>query len=426
YKDKIKNIKDKISNAKYVCTTADIWSSHSRRFIGVTAHWIDEQSFKRMSYAIACKRFSGSHTHDRIAIILNEIHSKYEITNEKLVATVTDNGSNFVKAFKKFGVHLDDSLFHEVNDNIDVVDYIENEEQDGNEHQSLETISFEGIISPLLPPHQRCASHTLHLVATTDILNGINSHENMKLLYNDVIKKCTSLWNLTRSPKKYEIIVETLGEALKRPVATRWNSLFDCFKQLLKFLEEYVKCTEPIAEALDILQGEVDVSYGYLLPTIISAKNKLQKIIDADLIYCTALVNLLITSLEKRFSNLLKIVEEGKQAAVAAATHPKFKIRWLKCLNETARDNAMAAIKRSTACEIEFQRFCQEQKNDISILHAYPIIKPAFMKFNTLLPSSAPVERLFSFATMFDTAKFNRLTDENFEKRVLSKANSIF
>ncbi|XP_024867962.1 uncharacterized protein LOC112452127 isoform X2 [Temnothorax curvispinosus] len=98
---------------KYVCTTADIWSSHSRRFIGVTVHWIDEQSFKRYSYAIACKRFPGSHTHDRIANILNEIHSKYEIIGEKLVGTVTDNGSNFVKAFKKFGVHLDDSLFHD-------------------------------------------------------------------------------------------------------------------------------------------------------------------------------------------------------------------------------------------------------------------------------------------------------------------------
>lgn len=79
-----------------------------------------------------------------------------------------------------------------------------------------------------------------------------------------------------------------------------------------------------------------------------------------------------------------------------------------------------------TAYEIEFQRFSQEQKNDLSILHAYPIIKSAFLKFNTLLLSSAPVERMFSFATMFNIAKFNRLTDENFERRVLSKANCIF
>ncbi|RLU16751.1 hypothetical protein DMN91_010819 [Ooceraea biroi] len=113
YNNKMKSIKHEILNTKHVCTTADIWSSHSRRFIGVTVHWIDAQSVKRISYAIACKRFSGSHTHDRIANILNEIHSNYEITSEKLIATVTDNGSNFVKAFQNFGVHLDDSLFYE-------------------------------------------------------------------------------------------------------------------------------------------------------------------------------------------------------------------------------------------------------------------------------------------------------------------------
>lgn len=50
-----------------------------------------------------------------------------------------------------------------------------------------------------------------------------------------------------------------------------------------------------------IFHGEIDISFAYLLPTIISAKNKLQKIINTDLIYCTALVNvLIITSLEKK------------------------------------------------------------------------------------------------------------------------------
>lgn len=66
---------------------------------------------------------------------------------------------------------------------MDVLDYIEADgEQDQNERHSVETVSFEGIVSPLLPLHQRCASHTLHLVVTTDILNGINSLENIKLL----------------------------------------------------------------------------------------------------------------------------------------------------------------------------------------------------------------------------------------------------
>ncbi|XP_025073302.1 uncharacterized protein LOC112552391 [Pogonomyrmex barbatus] len=139
----MKDIKNEISNAKYVCTTADIWNYAQKR--------ISKKYSKEFRMPLP---INDSHTHDRIMNILNKIHSKFEITSEKLIATVTDNGSNFVKAFQKSGVHIDESLFYE-----DV-------------HQSVETVSFEGIISPLLPPHQRCDSHTLHLVVTTDILNG--------------------------------------------------------------------------------------------------------------------------------------------------------------------------------------------------------------------------------------------------------------
>jgi len=54
-------------------------------------------------------------------------------------------------------------------------------------------MSFEGIVSPLLPSHRRRASHTLHLITTTDLINGINSLKNIKLMYNNIIKKYTSL-----------------------------------------------------------------------------------------------------------------------------------------------------------------------------------------------------------------------------------------
>ncbi|CAD6205972.1 GSCOCG00012682001-RA-CDS [Cotesia congregata] len=82
--------------------------SKSRRFIGMTVHWIDENTFVRKSYAIACQRFPGSHTHDRVAKMIEEIHQSFGINRDKVVATVTDNGSNFIKAFRVCGIDFDD------------------------------------------------------------------------------------------------------------------------------------------------------------------------------------------------------------------------------------------------------------------------------------------------------------------------------
>lgn len=163
---------------------------------------------------------------------------------------------------------------------------------------------------------------------------------------------------------------------------------------------------------------------------------------------------------------MFNVVEEGKHAAVAEATHPKFKLKWLKCLDDIARANVLSAMNcaiaacyepapqqnsnaKETDCEgfdfgsddedeslgqtllsvnageNEFRRFCADKRKDLSILHSYSIVKSIFLKFNTLLPSSASVKRLFSYATMFNIPKFNRLTNENFERRVLCKANGL-
>ena len=55
-------------------------------------------------------RFQGAHTYSKIAEHLDEIQQDFAITYEQIVATITDNASNFVKAFKEFGsdvnIHL--------------------------------------------------------------------------------------------------------------------------------------------------------------------------------------------------------------------------------------------------------------------------------------------------------------------------------
>jgi len=50
-------------------------------------------------------------------------------------------------------------------------------------------------------------------------------------------------------------------------------------------------------------------------------------------------------------------------------------------------------------------------------------VKQVFIRYNTPVPSSTPVERLFSIAGLVRSAKRNRLSDCMFETLVLLKAN---
>ncbi|XP_047677384.1 uncharacterized protein LOC125146007 [Tachysurus fulvidraco] len=78
----------------HIATTTDCWSVRRRSFIGVTAHWIDPDSLKRCSAALACKQLRGLDTFDVLASALNDIHSEFEIRG-KIVRTTTDNASDF-------------------------------------------------------------------------------------------------------------------------------------------------------------------------------------------------------------------------------------------------------------------------------------------------------------------------------------------
>ena len=60
---------------------------------------------------------------------------------------------------------------------------------------------------------------------------------------------------------------------------------------------------------------------------------------------------------------------------------------------------------------------CQE----LSLLKTMPILEKLFRKYNTSLPSSAPVERMFSSAGWIFTKPRHQLSDEHFEMQLLLK-----
>jgi len=206
-------LKKSFEELKYISTTADIWTAHNKSCMGVTAHWINPNNMEREKAALACRRFKGNHTHDAIAVELDNIHSTYGITH-KITATVTDNGSNFVKAFKRYQPleesdseedDEDEVTFTDINDALQATD-----DNDGD-------------VVITLPPHKRCASHTLNLISCTDVDKWLLSKPATKAVYRSATAKCSALWNKT---SRSTLATETVDEVVsKKAACTLYNTM---------------------------------------------------------------------------------------------------------------------------------------------------------------------------------------------------------
>ena len=506
HEKKVTEIKIELRKCEFVCTTADIWSARKRSFLGITCHWINPETFQRKSVALACERFSGAHTFDRIAEKLNDVFTKFDLDVCKNVATVTDNGSNFVKSFKEFGINT--STF----ENEDSGEGADDPEEEDIAFVPLEentniNNSGNGNGDINLPRHVRCSSHTLNLLATTDVNAALNTSLSMRSRHTNILAKCSNLWKLASKPKSAEILKKVLGHSLSYPTVTRWNSFYDSVSQILSiskenmnklteelqlkeplkdadkaYLQEYCKILKPVAETVDFLQGENNTYFGFIIPSITSLRLKLQKIkVNVTLSRSgTCIVDYLILRLRQRFSQYFDFSKtESKEAIMAAVTCPNIKFRWLtesissefninlEDIKQTiihagvemeqknmesddspehadctenisffefeserdtekgitdARDSSEKTIRK---VQLQLLQYIEDKRTNLHMLNDYPAIKRVFLKYNTILPSSAPVERLFSFAGMINTPKRQQLGDDLFEIFVLHKANGV-
>ena len=82
-----------------------------------------------------------------------------------------------------------------------------------------------------------------------------------------------------------------------------------------------------------------------------------------------------------------------------------------------------ACESKVSDAEVQALNYLKDQDTSFGCLTKYPVVKKTFMKYNTTLPSSAHIERLFSFAGMINNAKRYRLSDHLFEKLVVLKGN---
>lgn len=235
----------------------------------------------------------------------------------------------------------------------------------------------------------------------------------------------------------------------------------------LEYLEEFIECVSPIAISLDRLQGDKNCFYGELLPILMQMRRTLQKLKLRHLKYCTSLVSVRLRSLEKRFNDYYSFSSQRNDAILASVSHPFFKLRWVPkekrndvkdllfneaeslCSHETVKDTESSLSKTSSetffsfeegtssdestlnvstknTVQLECLQYLQNNDGSLESLKNFPVIRKLFMKYNTPLPSSAPVERLFSYGSMIMRPRRRKMNDDTFEKQLLLRANSTF
>uniref|UniRef100_A0AAY5L3R6 HAT C-terminal dimerisation domain-containing protein n=1 Tax=Esox lucius TaxID=8010 RepID=A0AAY5L3R6_ESOLU len=442
-------LKTTFEGLDYIATTADIWSAHNKSFLGMTAHWINTTTLQRQKAALACKRIKGRHTYDVIAAELDHIHSLYGLST-KVTATVTDNGSNFVKAFQ---MYQPESLSDDDDDDVTFT----------NVADVLDTSIEKGIV---LPPHLRCASHTLNLISCSDVEKWLLSNPGTKGIYRSATAKCTALWSKASRSRvsgwnSFYDAVARIVEIPMTDLSTISNRLeLKCIgEREVQFLREYCAIMKPLTVALDILQGEENCYYETLLPTIEVLMSKLLEIKEG-LIIATGLPD----AIKTRFASIL----ESNDAILAAVTLPMFKLRWLRDQRKKEMVKGMLAeechkliphpgpvqpaVKMpvspttpdSSSCNVQ-DFFCFEEADDtfstvetevmtylrtaetgMEILKQFPTIKEISLKKNAATPSSAPVERLFSLGSLVLSPKRNKLSDQRFERLLLMRYDHWF
>ena len=251
------------------------------------------------------------------------------------------------------------------------------------------------------------------------------------------------------------------------------------------FLRQYKTVMMPVAEGLDKLQSEKDAYQGLFIPVICLIIEELEEYSQNDeLCLVKPLVMALIEGMNKRFDEAL----DNSEYLLAAAFHPIFRLEWMEKLlplkvestkktmknlvftelkkigasvqepegeeeqvrheedsapkpkspakkswlskikNKGVQESGSdAALKKKASSIVDaWLTGCTEEgtKFTDSVFMGEKVLVNLFIKYNTGIPSSAGVERMFSIGKLILRDNRSGLSDENFQHLMLMKGNT--
>ena len=349
--DRQSKLKNELAKADNVSVTVDIWSDRRMRgFLGVTGHWIniEDDSLQLKSQLLACNRFRGSHTGERICEEFEQICEEYQM-KKKVDHIICDNAANMKKAFSTcFPGQEDEDDDH---DDFNIWNNLTVEEQE----------RFENVLSAKSQTRLQCFAHTLQLT----IGDGLKDTKIISAALSKASRLSSLLHTSTTFKDKFEMEFGQRG--IPASVTTRWNSTPRQLKSVLNCdqlklsavledaghketvftarewsqIRELVDVLQPFGEATDLTQGEKIVTISAVVPCILSLNHHLENQKER-VHYMGGLIRSLQESLQRRFRGIfvhVRMADDQSDGATlpfsdplylkAALLDPSFGTMWL-------------------------------------------------------------------------------------------------
>jgi len=314
------HLQSRIMDARKITVCVDGWTKKNlaNSFLGISACFFDSNrnSNKAHHVVLSIAQLPFPHTGITIAECMETCLSEWQISSDKVLIVVSDNGSNMIKAIKILAENADkarsdndhDDDYEEVVSDTEMEDELEEVGQDPE-------VSDDEVCEPETVHYRRmvCMAHSLQLV-----IKKAYTH------YNTVLTKARFLvGKIRKSGMAVQKLHLKCGKTVFSDNATRWNSTFNMIKRLLALradvnelltelridsltiiewdrLTELCSLLEPFAAQTNILQSD-SKSLSYAVPAVFDLDCHLQSFNQNRTV-----AKLMLSDLRQRFSCILQ------------------------------------------------------------------------------------------------------------------------
>lgn len=351
YENEQASLIEKLKKIDHVSTCLKVICFEKLKFIGMTVHWIEPDTFQQVYHILCVKRLNSSLTIDQVTSIVSSTNERFAIQN-KVVGIVASNMIDYELFFKTHGITFDEGRTENLTNGNLADDINMSNEFMGNNENLAGDFQIKCLENLSLPGQYQSACELLRLVLMVDAQQVLN-HSSSTSIFRSSMQKLNHLFRLLRCDATRETMKTTYQISIEPPVTAQWQSLYYVIQNVVQhdvilinrlmvdfhapeftgdeyeFLTEYACIMGPLADALDNLQS--NGLYAALLPTLRTLRDSLQLSQNRmDLKFCAPLAKTIYLGFMERFSDFFDISSKiCVNATIAACVHPYFKLRWI-------------------------------------------------------------------------------------------------